>query len=207
MIAVAARTSHRAKRLAVLLAWIAVALALLLLVRHAASDALRQSNNFVAYYTVSRLMLEGVDISRSYDDGQWFRTQMGRFQPGARDVNYNPPTTALLVLPLADLPYREARTAWTLLNLAALLLVCGLIAYFVRLPSSLVPFVLLLVLLCQPLYANFSLGQGYVAMFVLLVLAWIAYGQERAAWLGLSLGLMLAMQLVGVFLVPLLVLQ
>ncbi|MFN2468816.1 MAG: glycosyltransferase 87 family protein [Gaiellaceae bacterium] len=152
--------SQRAQRLALRLAWIAVALALVLLVRHAAADALRPSHNFVAYYTLSRLMVERVDVSRSYGDDEWFRSQMDRFQRGAGDVNYNPPTTALLVLPLADLPTRQARLGWTLLNLACVLLACGLIAWFAGLPPGLVPLGVLLVILCQPLAANFSLGHA-----------------------------------------------
>jgi glycosyl transferase family 87 len=198
---------RRAHRLAVSLAWIAVALALFLLVRHAASGALRRSHGFVAYYTVSRLVREGVDISPSYADDHWFQAQMDRFQRGVSDVNYNPPTTALLVFPLADLPYRQARVAWTLLSLAGVLLACGLIAYFARLPRALVPFVLLLVLACQPLYANFSFGQGYAAMFLLLVVAWFGHSRNRAALLGSSLGLLLVLKLAGMFLVPLLLIQ
>jgi hypothetical protein len=198
---------RRARRLAVWLAWIAVALALFFLVRHAASGAQRRTHGFIAYYAVSRLVREGVDISPSYADDYWFQAQLDRFQRGVSDVNYNPPTTALLVLPLADLPYRQARVAWTLLSLAGLLLACGLITYFARLPPGLVPFVLLLVLACQPLYANFSFAQGYAAMFLLLVVAWFAHSRDRAALLGSSLGLLLVLKLAGVFLVPLLLIQ
>jgi hypothetical protein len=52
-----------------------------------------------------------------------------------------------------------------------------------------IPLILILVLLFQPLYANFSFGQAYVFIFSLLVLAWYAYKTDRNELLGIAIGL------------------
>ena len=74
------------------------------------------SHGFVSHYAASRLVLEGRDVARFYDDA-WFRSQVARFEPTVIDLyGANLPTTSLLLLPLAPLDYHSARTLWTTLT-------------------------------------------------------------------------------------------
>jgi hypothetical protein len=74
--------------------------------------------DFPNYYTSSRLLLEGKDMSRLYDD-QWFQEQInaygieqqGKFAPF-------PPVTAVLMIPLALLPPLVALRVWTVCNIS-----------------------------------------------------------------------------------------
>src|SRR5213080_4049587 len=97
---------------------LAVALLLLFIWWVALPAATRPTHGFSAYYTAARLVLEGQDPARFYDD-DWFREQTVRLGfAGAEDIyNVNPPTAALLLLPLAGLTPQVARAVWTGLNL------------------------------------------------------------------------------------------
>src|SRR6202042_769991 len=71
-----------------------------------------ETGGFSAYYTAARLLLEGADISRVYDDA-WFQSKIEAF--GLRHVrdifNVQPPTMTLLLVPVAWLPPLAARVA------------------------------------------------------------------------------------------------
>ncbi len=187
--------------------WILVAVLLVNFVRHAALGATSRTHGFIAYYTLARLVAEGTNIAPSYNYSPWFQSQMDRFQPGISDVNYNPPTTALLLLPFSDLEYEQARVAWTLLGVIALVVAGGWLLGALHLGGWYTPALVGLVLMYEPLLANFRLGQAYVLMFALLVTAWAAYHYERESLLGIVIGLLFVFKLVGLFLWLLLAVQ
>ncbi len=186
-----------------LVRWFLWGLVLLLAFRLASftiDAAVRPSNGFAAYYTASRLVADGADVSRFYDNA-WFRAEIARHGPAVNDIyNVSPPPTALLLLPLVGLDYTGARIIWTLVNLACLV---GAVVWLVRqagLRGLWVPGFSAFVLLYQPLYANFSQGQVYVLMLVLLMIAWHGYRQRRGWMSGMALGLMLTLKTAGVLL-------
>ena len=194
--------SERA-RLAV--AWLLVGVLAVRFLFVVARASVTPSHGFVAYYTAARLLLEGAPVSRFYDDG-WFREQVARFEPRTSDIyNVNPPSTALMLLPLASLSHDAARLAWTGLNLVLLLAAVTVLLRSLGLGGGWQAMAWGLTLVIQPVAANFVLGQAYVLLLALLILAWLGWQRTRPALLGGPLGAMLALKAGGLLIWPLLV--
>ena len=169
------------------------------------SMATRPTSGFVAYYTASRLLEDGADVARFYDD-EWFRAQVARVTPTVADIYMvNPPTTALLLRPLAGFDYGTARVAWITANLA--IFAAGVVWLLRRLDLSgnWMAALVALMLVYQPLAANIALGQVYTLLFVLLVAAWLGFRGHRDRLLGIALGVMLVLKVAGVLLWVLLI--
>ncbi|MFN8376410.1 MAG: glycosyltransferase family 87 protein [Anaerolineae bacterium] len=170
-------------------------------------SAQRTSHSYVVLYTSARLVREGVDFSLLYND-RWFGQQTSRYDNVYRDI-YRPhnPVTALMLLPLSDLDYGKSRVVWIMFNVV--LLAAGSVRLLreLRLRGVGLALAVMAILLYDPLHVNLELGQSYILMFVLLVLAWTGYrrGDQRA--LGIALGLMFILKTAGVFLWVLLPLQ
>ena len=89
--------------------------------------------DFVAFYTAARLMLS--DPSRLYDWQAWASVQsVLHSEPLPILEFWNPPHTALLLAPLAALPFGVAYLVWLVGNLACLAAACALLAP--RLPNE-----------------------------------------------------------------------
>lgn len=175
-----------------LLSWlIAAALGLGMLV-WLAGAVQRPSNSFVAHYAASRLVLEGADVARFYDD-EWFMTQVARFEPTVTDIYHaNLPTMSLVLLPLAPLEYGTARTVWIFFNV---LLLLSAVLWAMKLSGvgrAWAGGLLCLVFLFQPVHANLFHGSMYVMALALLVVAWCAYREGRDSTMGASLGVLFA---------------
>jgi hypothetical protein len=99
-----------------------------------------------------------------------------------------------MLLPLTGLDYTGARIVWTLSSLVCLIGAGAWLLWLAGLGGAAIPGFIALVLLYQPLYANFHLGQAYVLLLGLLVLAWYGYRQERAPFLGVALGLLFVLK-------------
>lgn len=75
------------------------------------------STDFPNYYTSSRLLLEGKDLKKNYDDN-WFAEQIhkydideqGKFSPF-------PPSTAFIMVPFAIFEPLTAKRLWTIFNI------------------------------------------------------------------------------------------
>jgi hypothetical protein len=178
--------------------WALVAVLAIRGVPFLADAAVRPSHGFVAYYTASRLVAEGADSARFYDD-IWFKAQMKRYGLAADDVHINPPATNLLLLPLVGLDYTSARVIWTIFNLVILAGSVTWILWQTGLRGLWIPACIAFVLMFEPLYANFYLGQAYVLVLGLLMAAWHAVRHQRDRSVGVSLGLALILKLAGVF--------
>ena len=109
------------------LAWVLAALSAgLLLIHGLLPHGGELSNGFAAYYASAWLVADGADVGHFYDD-DWFRAQLPRAGlPGIADIyNVNPPTTALIFLPLV--PLSPPATDWLWLAACVLFLVAALI--------------------------------------------------------------------------------
>jgi hypothetical protein len=74
-------------------------------------------SDFPNYYVASRLLLEGEDVNRFYDD-DWFNKQMQRFGIEMQGkFSPFPPATAFIMLPLAPFSPLTAKRLWTAINL------------------------------------------------------------------------------------------
>src|SRR6185436_16009172 len=71
------------------------------------------THGFVAYYAASRLLVSGQLGPIAYDD-RWFGEKVQQFTAGSvREIfTPNPPTMALMALPVAGLDPQAARMIW-----------------------------------------------------------------------------------------------
>ncbi|MFQ5854088.1 MAG: glycosyltransferase family 87 protein [Anaerolineae bacterium] len=168
--------------------------------------ATRLTWGFSAYYTGARLLAEGADMSRLYDQA-WFRAQVAAFGitgPQTSDIWFvNPPTTTLLMAGLAGLTPPLARLAWTGFNLLVLPAALLLLIRTLGVRPSLTEWMLLatMVLVFNPLHENFRWGQTYVLLLLLHVTFLYGYLEKRDLVAGLSLALMLTLKTYGAFLI------
>ena len=178
--------------------------------RVVAPSAQRLTHGYGAYYSASRLLAEG-RLSAAIYDPDYFRPQVRRDSDGQADdiYNANPPTTALLLLPLAPLPSESARLIWTVLNLLLLFGGLALLLFTFSRSTSLghALGIFALAMLFQPVVQNFYFGQAYILIFFLLAVAAIAFHRRRSALGATSLGLALLLKTAGTPLLLLLVWQ
>jgi hypothetical protein len=153
------------------------------------TNASRSTHGFLAYYTASKLLAEGEDVSRFYDN-DWFSSNVKRFVPEVYEIyNVNMPTTSLIMLPLAKFDYSTARIMWTIFNFIILFAAVLFLIQKFNYKEFWVPLILILFLSYHPLYVNFLLGQAYIFIFCLLIVAWYAYVSENEKLLGVAIGL------------------
>lgn len=129
---------------------------------------------------------------------------MGRLDPDSVvvEVNAHPPTSILLALPFAALPYFEALFVWNLASLAALGASLWLVARGLGLvwkAEAVFPLVALLAL-CNPLLQQIWLGQLNLVLLLLLTGAWAADRAHRPWTAGALVGAAMAIKLFPGFL-------
>ena len=155
---------------------------------------------FPAYYTAARLIVEGRWSDQVYNDA-WFRAQVLAQTDGRVNdlMSYNPPTTSLLLVPLARLDIAGARAGWAIVNLV--LLAASVCLILTAPPRPLQPAVgagwIALVFSFAPLWENFRVGQTYVLLLFLFALAFWCLLQRRAMFTGIALGVAAAAKLSG----------
>ena len=164
---------------------------------HIVSTSDRPSNGFGAYYTASRLLIEGANTADYYDD-EWFSDRVMRLC-GIHDIyNLNPPSSSLLLLPLARKPYSSAKIWWT--GFCTVLLILLWVGAGREMPGHQRAAMLAFLALFQPLWASFNSGQVYLPLLGLLALVWVGESRDRPAVTGLGLGLMMVFKTAGVLL-------
>ncbi len=154
-------------------------------------------HGFPTYYVSARLLWEGRWTPQVYDNA-WFAAEVQARTPnGVGEVFApNPPSTALIMLPLAWLEIVLARHVWLWLSLAALLVTLALLARHIgpgRLWARAV--VLTLPFLYAPLHENFRLANVYGVLLLLFTLTLV--GWQRPAGAGMALGVAAGAKLSG----------
>jgi hypothetical protein len=118
------------------------------------------------------------------------------------EVNAHPPTSVLLALPLAWLDYPDAVLAWNLISLVAL---CGSLLLVMRelrmplSPWSVIP-LLVLLMMCVPLWIHLAFGQLGLVLLLLITATWVAERSGRPGLAGVLLGVATAIKLFPGFL-------
>jgi hypothetical protein len=165
------------------------------------------TEGFVAYYTASNLLSQGAPVARLYDTN-WIIPHIRRHTPGVHEIYHaNPPTTSLLLLPLASLDHHDARVVWIVFNLLLLPLILLLLLREGNLRGIEAICGAILFFAFQPLRTGLAFGQVYIPILLLLTGAWIGYRRDRPFLLGASLAAMLLLKTAGILLWPLLVVQ
>lgn len=172
-------------------------------IRHSANP----SYGFSSYYTASRLLIEGKNPASFYND-DYFSSEVEKFVPGIYEIYLiNVPTTTLVFLPLASLDYSTARILWTGFNLLLLTVSVIFLLKSLKFEQEWIPLILILIFCFQPIYANMMNAQIYILMFFLLALTFISYRSGKRKLPGIITALMLLIKSVGVFLIPLFMVQ
>jgi len=165
------------------------------------------SHGFATYYTASKLLADGEDVSQFYDD-DWFSTKIKNYVPGVYEIYHvNPPTTSIMLLPIIFLDYEEARIIWTIFNSLIFILTLVYLVNRFDFKGRWLPILMIVFFLLQPLLANFAFAQVYILIFSSIVLAWYAYGTEKNLILGIVLGLIIILKTSGLFLLLLLIIE
>lgn len=117
-------------------------------------------------------------------------------------VNAHPPTSVLLAIPFAALPFTDALPLWNVLSLLALAVSAWPIVQNLGLPFSfwdLLPAVTLL-LLCHPFRHQMVQGQLNLVLLLLITGAWAADRSDRPIGAGALVALAAAIKLFPAFL-------
>lgn len=180
------------------LLWLLVGiLSVWVLVRGVVPALENPGGDFANYYTASRLLLEGESLERAYWDFSWFQkqidgsgipNQMGGFIP-------HPPSTGLVLLPLAALDPLPAKILWTLLNVALGVAGAFLLARLAGLPSSTAGLILLLS--GPALINNFLFGQLYLFLLVSVLAGLVLQQGGRPTASGICFGLLAPVKYLG----------
>ncbi len=200
------------RRQLVALGWLCAALLLLLFVWRTVLPATQQKTYaFSVYYTAARLTIQGQAGVRFC--GEWFFDQQRSLGFGDRADFFcpNPPTNALVLLPVAWLPPRPAQAAWIVCDLIMLGGIAALGWRMVALASpetdlakvrqrAAVWFALviaLIIALFRPLHAELHAVQVYI-LIALLYALWLYGYLTRRDWLcGVALALLVLTKLSG----------
>jgi hypothetical protein len=165
------------------------------------------THGFVSYYTASKLLVAGQLGPEAYDDG-WFGAKVQQLTASSiREIFIpNPPTMALMALPLAGLDAQAARAAWLIASLTAFLLSIGaLVRYRAHHSRDLPIEIVLLMMLAPAVFTNLRIGQGYLFVFALFTASTLALLRGRDRMAGIALGLLLALKTSGVALAAILI--
>ena len=131
------------------------------------------THGFVAYYTASKLLVTGQLGPLAYDDA-WFGEMVRRVTASnIREIfTPNPPTMALMALPLVWLSAQSARAVWLFASLLAFIAgVAALVRHQGRRNRDVPVPVLMLMLLAPAVFSNLRVGQGYLIVFALFAAA------------------------------------
>ncbi len=158
------------------------------------------THSYPAYYTASRLIVEGRWSAQVYDD-HWFEARVLEMTQGRVSDHFSlhPPTTSLLLVPLAWLDLTTARVLWQLFNLVLLGAALGLLVSALGM-YSVVPRLVFFsfALLYPPLAENIRVGQSYVMLLFLFTLALWSELRGKPFITALGLGLAAGIKLSGV---------
>jgi hypothetical protein len=176
------------------------AVAVMILASFAIFSAGSVTHGFVSYYTASHLLVSGELGPLAYDD-RWFGDVVQRVTASSvREIFIpNPPTMALMALPLVEFDAQVARAIWLGASLAAFVAGIGALVRFRAGRNRDVSIPLLLLMLLAPaVFTNLRIGQGYLFVFALFAAAAVLLLKGRDRLAGVCLGLLLVLKTAGV---------
>ncbi len=145
------------------------------------------AGDFADYYTASRMALNGTfDNAAIYDyykfeksAGNYFKGTLSSFIP-------DPPSTALILIPLAWLPPETARVAFMLADLLCAALLVVMLVRLTHLPPVLLTVIVLLSGIS--LWSDVREGQVYLLLALVIVTALVLEKEGKRFGAGLLLG-------------------
>jgi hypothetical protein len=184
------------------LAWAFAAIALAAFTIYSAAS---MTHGFVSYYAAAKLLWAG-DLGPSAYDDRWFGSVVQALtQSSVREIFIpNPPTMALMALPLVALDAASARTVWLFASLIAFLGAAWALMQWSSERRPITVALVILTMLAPAVFTNLRIGQGYLFVFALFVGAVICLDRDRDVAGGALLGALLALKTSGVALVAML---
>jgi hypothetical protein len=170
---------------------------------------------FATYYTSAYIVAYMPrELSHAYET-EWFNAQFAA--AGIHNFRdrffFQPPTMALIGLPLLALPPQRARLVWSVANLLMLVGGLAILGRSLNLPALSGVWAAPVCLAYTPIRENFILGQAYLLIFLALcILFWAilaptqSHGRLSQTTGGIALGLALVSKTAFVWLWPLLLL-
>ncbi len=128
------------------------------------------NTDFPNYYTSARLLTEGSDVRRLYDD-DWFQNQIQRF--GMNQLGKFtpfPPITAFIMTPLTFLTPLNALRVWTIFNIVLLVFAILLMSHVTG--RSWIWSAILFLSTGHALANDFKFGQFYLLLSVLIIVGY-----------------------------------
>ncbi len=160
------------------------------------------THGFIAYYAAARLLTHGFLGPGAYDD-VWFGAFLQQLTgTSIRDIfTPNPPSMALMALPVAAFEHGFARALW--LSGSVVLFAAAVFALASeRGKDGTVPVAaLVLAMLAPAVFTNIRIGQGYLIIFALLGAAVVWLSRQASIAGGALLGFALGLKLSGTALV------
>lgn len=157
------------------------------------------THSYPAYYTASRLVVEKRWSAQIYDDA-WFGARVLEMTQGRVSDRFSlhPPTTSLLLVPIAWLDIGTARVLWQGLNLGLLLLALWLTFDALQVTGTLwrAAFTAF-AFLYPPLAENVRVGQVYILVLFLFALALRSEMRGNHPGAGFGLGSAAGLKLSG----------
>ena len=154
------------------------------------------THGFVSYYTASRCSSAASWVLLAYDD-RWFGEVVQRLTASnVREIFIpNPPTMALMALPLVGLDAAAGADGLARGVVAAVPRGRGgARKYQATSNREIVAPVLWLMLLSPAVFTNLRIGQGYLIVFALFAATAVLLLRDRARLAGVCLGLLLALK-------------
>jgi hypothetical protein len=163
--------------------------------------------DFAQDWASARNLLEGHPVYR--DQGEALEEYLGlrpdKSNPAYRFVlkyNAHPPSSVLLVVPLASMDYADAFLAWNLISLALLAVCIFVIVRQLHLRVTVLGLLVgwTLLIFCNPFRHQMTQGQLNMVLLALIVGGWALERSDRPVLAGVLLGLAAAIKLFPAFL-------
>jgi len=136
---------------------------------------------FAAYYTFSKILYTGEDLSRGYE-AEYFNEKINEY--GFKNIYdlYNIiPSNAFVYLPVVWLAPETAKITWGIFSIILLLSASIILlnAFNIKLTSNSGLIYLIIIFLWYPVYENIALGQMYIFLFFLFSLSMYGLSKGR----------------------------
>ena len=159
-----------------------------------------EQTDFSVTYLGARMIYLGLG-AKLYDLGEQHKLKASLLPHGEPLIYEHPPFEALLLAPLATLPYRTAYMLWGVMNAAIWLSLPWLLRRYAPVPREDLAYIALWILFA-PLGITLFQGQSSLLMLLLYSLAFVAVQRGRDFHAGVALGLgLLKFQFVIPFLI------
>jgi hypothetical protein len=156
-------------------------LALIYFVVFSVKWAHKITNGFAGYYTFSRMLLSGEDLSKAYNE-DYFSTKIKEYGIDVYDiVKGNIPVSSFALAPFAWMDAKTARIAWSIFSIVAFLLSILILfkLYNIELNTESGFLILLITILWRPVYENIAFGQIYAVLLLLFSLSLLGLRKNK----------------------------